>query len=82
MATKVGTENNTLQIDDETGNIQYLNAAWCGYRFSTDYVYITDKGRNAAGKEFTILKADFEDLVGGTYVTEATIATYLSNLVG
>lgn len=81
MAIKVGVENNTLQIDNGI-KIEYLNAAWCYYRFSTSYVYITDKGMNAGGKEFEVLKADFEDLVGGTYTTEATIATYLSALVG
>ena len=81
MAIKVGTENNTLQIDNGT-RIEYLNAAWCGYRFSTNYVYITDKGINAGGREFEVLMSDFEDLVGGTYVTEAAIATYLSALIG
>ena len=85
MAIKVGLENNILKVDDGV-TIQYHNSAWCDMDFTSDSVVIRNWGVNPTSQNLTsystILFTEFEDLVGGTYTTEATIATYLSDKIG
>ena len=84
MAIKVGLENNILKIDDGV-KIKYPNAAWCDMDFSDDRVsirYNANIANSSAWVIADILFTEFEDLVGGTYTTEADIATYLSDKIG
>ena len=84
MATKVSLEGNILKVDDGV-KILYHNAAWCDMDFTSDRVIIRNWGipdylEQRAYSE--ILFTDFQDGDAVAISTEATIATYLSALIG
>ena len=84
MATKVSLENNILKIDNGV-KILYHNAAWCDMDFTTNSVIITNQGIADRADQKTIsiiLFTDFQDGAATPYVTEAAIATYLSDKIG
>ena len=84
MATKVSLEGNILKIDNGT-KILYHNAAWCDMDFTATSVIITNSGHldSSNQRNFTeILFTDFQDGDATAISTEATIATYLSALIG
>ena len=81
MAIKVSKENNILKVDNGT-KIEYLNASWCCMDFTGTSVSITDMSMISSGKSHDILFTDFQDGDAVAINTEATIATYLSDLIG
>ena len=82
MATKVTLENNILKIETPDKKIAYANAAWCRMTFTDKMVRIIDMGPGGVGYTYSILFSDFEDGDGNNYISEAEIATYLSDKIG
>ena len=78
MATNLLIEGNLLKVDDGV-KIHYLNAAWVSIYFDDTKVYLryNSEERTHIGILFTDFTYD-----GTGYVTEAAIATILSDKIG
>jgi hypothetical protein len=84
MAIKVSLATNILNIDNGV-DILPFNAAWTRMDFSATKVYLRDASKpanSALRNPYPILFTEFEDGVGGTYTTEATISAYLTDKIG
>ena len=78
MAIKVSAVGTYLKIEITPANIKYFLANAVSIKFKSDRVIISgDRDSDAQ----SILFTEFEDDIGGTYTTEATIADYIGGLI-
>ncbi len=82
MVTKVWKVDNQLRIEIN-GVTSYGNAAWYSIaKFTNTAVTLMYHGRSNVQLDITINFVDFQNNLGSSYTTEATIANYLAPLIG